>query len=687
MKKHDQTPILAYAITIFLSAFLLFQVQPMMGKMILPWFGGAASVWTACMLFFQSLLLLGYLYTHWVMRLLSPSRQSFLHIALLLLCLFFLPISPSESLKPQGSEDPTWLILYLLGVTIGLPYMVLSTTGPLVQAWFAKERSDVVPYRLFALSNLGSMLALLAYPLVIESALPTRMQSWMWSAFFVVFVLCCVYLSRRSLALAGASTAPSSNSQDSAEAPEAAPRLVQQLIWVALAACPSMLMVADTSFMTENIAPIPLMWVMPLALYLLTFIICFELPFLYKRVVWLPLFVLSLALLAYLPNLRMGEWPVSLSVGLNLLAFFVVCMVCHGELAGQKPNPRHLTGYYLMLSVGGFLGGFFVGVIAPYFFNSNYEYSVGLVLSAVVVLAALLGTALGMTPNWRTSAGVLGGAMSMALVWASVSHHQAKSEGVTWKARNFYGSLKMYEYGGYRRMLHGQIIHGQQYVSDDLRRRPTTYFTPASGVGLAMLAKGETGPLRVGVLGLGVGTLVAYGRAGDVYRLYEIDPLVIELAQEKFTYLSDTPAKLEIVLGDGRLQLEREPSQQFDVLVMDAFSGDSVPVHLLTLEAFQIYFKHLKHDGVLAMNVTNAFLDLVPVLKRAADHHGKHMRLLEHPGDQDLAFASRWVLITDSKDFFDQASLQAMREVEAPEGFAAWRDDYSSLLAVLKKTP
>ena len=687
MKKHDQTPILAYAITIFLSAFLLFQVQPMLGKMILPWFGGAASVWTACMLFFQSLLLLGYLYTHWVMRLLSPPRQSFLHISLLLLCLFFLPISPSESLKPQGSEDPTWLILYLLGVTIGLPYMVLSTTGPLVQAWFAKERSDVVPYRLFALSNLGSMLALLAYPLVIESALPTRMQSWTWSAFFVVFVLCCVYLSRRSLALGDASPTTPGMAKDNAEVSASAPTLGQQLIWVALAACPSMLMVADTSFMTENIAPIPLMWVLPLALYLLSFIICFEMASWYKRVVWLPLLVLSLALLAYLPNLRMGEWPVALSVGLNLLSFFVVCMVCHGELALQKPNPRHLTSYYLMLSVGGFLGGFFVGVIAPYFFNSNYEYSVGLVLSATVVLAALLGTSLGMTPNWRTSVGVLGGAMSMALVWASVSYHQAKSEGVTWKARNFYGSLKMYEYGGYRRMLHGQIIHGQQYVSDDLRRRPTTYFTPASGVGLAMLAKGEKAPLHVGVLGLGVGTLVAYGRAGDVYRLYEIDPLVIELAQEKFTYLSDTEAKLEIVLGDGRLQLEREPSQQFDVLVMDAFSGDSVPVHLLTLEAFAIYFKHLKTDGVLAMNVTNAFLDLVPVLKRAADHHGKNIRLLEHPGDQDLAFASRWVVITDSQDFFDQTSLQSMREVVAPPDFAAWRDDYSSLLAVLKKKP
>ena len=687
MKKQNQAPILAYAVTIFLSAFLLFQVQPMMGKMILPWFGGAASVWTACMLFFQSLLLLGYLYTHWMMRYLSTPRQSFLHIALLLLCLFFLPISPSEALKPQGSENPTGLILYLLGVTIGLPYMVLSTTGPLVQAWFAKERSDVVPYRLFALSNLGSMLALLAYPLVIESALPTRMQSWTWSAFFVVFVGCCVYLSRRSLALGDASPATPGMAKGIAEVPAPTQTLGQQLIWVALAACPSMLMVADTSFMTENIAPIPLMWVMPLALYLLSFIICFEMPSWYKRVVWLPLLVLSLAMLAYLPNLGIGEWPVSLSVGLNLLSFFVVCMACHGELALQKPNPRHLTSYYLMLSVGGFLGGFFVGVIAPYFFNSNYEFAVGLVLSAAVVLTALIGPAEGLARSWRIPVGVLGGAISMALVWASVSYHQSKSEGVTWKGRNFYGSLKMYEYGGYRRMLHGQIIHGQQYVSDDLRRLPTTYFTPASGVGLAMLAKGEKGPLHVGVLGLGVGTLVAYGRAGDVYRLYEIDPLVIELAQEKFTYLSDTPAKLEIVLGDGRLQLEREPSQQFDVLVMDAFLGDSVPVHLLTLEAFQIYFKHLKADGVLAMNVTNAFLDLVPVLKRAADHYGKHIRLLEHPGDQDLAFASRWVLITGNKDFFDQTSLQAMREVDAPKDFVAWRDDYSSLLAVLKKKP
>ncbi len=684
MKSNDSTPVAAYAVTIFLSAFLLFQVQPMMGKMILPWFGGAASVWTACMLFFQSLLLLGYLYTHWVMRHLSPQRQSLLHLALLLLCLAFLPISPSPDWKPQGAENPTLLILLLLTATIGLPYWVLSTTGPMVQAWFSRERTDVVPYRLFALSNLGSMLALLGYPLVMESSLPTRMQSWVWSALFGVFVVLCVYLSRRSLSLSkdGPLNAPNAPA-DKARPPTAG----QQLIWVSLSACPSLMMVADTSFMTENIAPIPLMWVMPLALYLLSFIICFELPAWYKRVVWLPLGVLALGLLAYLPHLNMGEWPMARSVGLNLCSFFVLCMVCHGELATQKPNARHLTQYYLMLSLGGFLGGFFVGVIAPYFFDSNYEFHVGLVLTAVVVFAALWPASMAKQALARHMGWGGGAAVCIALAWVSINYHLTKSEGVTWKARNFYGALKMFEDSGYRRMLHGQIIHGQQYNGDEWRRLPTTYFTPSSGVGMAILAKGEQGPLHVGVVGLGVGTLAAYGRAGDTYRLYEIDPLVIELAQQKFTYLSDTPAKLNMVLGDGRLQLEREPSQQFDVLVMDAFSGDSVPVHLLTLEAFAIYFKHLKPDGVLALNVTNAFLDLVPVLKVAADRYGKHIRLQEHPGDQALAYASRWILITGAPDIFGLPGLQSLQSVPPSPQFAPWRDDYSSLLSVLKKTP
>jgi len=686
MKLNDQTPIAAYGATIFLSAFLLFQVQPMMGKMILPWFGGAASVWTACMLFFQSLLLLGYLYTHWVLRHLSAQKQSLLHIVLLLACMFFLPISPSEAWKPQGFENPTLLILLLLTVSIGLPYLVLSTTGPLVQAWFSRERSEVVAYRLFALSNLGSMLALLAYPLAIESALPTRMQSWFWSALFMVFLVLCIYLSRRSLSL----SMPSE--QEALRDPGVAtksPSFGQKIIWVALAACPSVMMVADTSFMTENIAPIPLMWVMPLALYLLSFIICFEVPAWYKRIFWLPMLALALGMLAYLPHLHMGDWPIGWSVGINLGSFFVVCMVCHGELAAQKPHPRYLTMYYLMLSVGGFLGGFFVGVIAPNFFDSSYEFYVGLVLTALVVLLALLGQRGGVTALGRTLLIGGGGAICMALVWVSVSYHMTKSEGVTWKARNFYGSLKMFEYGGYRRMLHGQIIHGQQYGSDELRRLPSTYFTPNSGIGLAMLAKGEQGPLHVGVVGLGVGTLVAYGRAGDSYRLYEIDPLVIELAQQKFTYLSDAQAKLDIVLGDGRLQLEREPSQQFDVLVMDAFSGDSVPVHLLTLEAFEIYFKHLKSDGVLALNVTNVFLDFVPVLKVAADHYGKNIRLVEHPGNpgQVVAFPSRWILLTGKSEFFAHPSLHSLQTVAAPVNVVPWRDDYSSLQSVLKKNP
>ncbi|NBX54972.1 MAG: hypothetical protein EBQ82_02595 [Betaproteobacteria bacterium] len=682
MKSDDSTPLASYAITIFLSAFLLFQVQPMMGKMILPWFGGAASVWTACMLFFQALLLLGYCYTHWTMRYLSPQRQSLVHLALLLLCLAFLPISPSPDWKPQGFENPTVLILLLLFATIGLPYLVLSTTGPMVQAWFSRERTHVVPYRLFALSNLGSMLALLGYPLVLESSLPTRWQSWVWSALFVVFVVLCVYLSRRSLTLAKFTPLREQSAQTDADRP---PTAGQQLIWVALSACPSLMMVADTSFMTENIAPIPLMWVLPLALYLLSFIICFELPAWYKRVVWLPLGVVALGLLAYLPHLNMGEWPIGRSVGLNLCSFFVLCMVCHGELAAQKPNARHLTQYYLMLSLGGFSGGFFVGVIAPYFFDSNYEFYVGVVLTAAVVLAAMLPASLGLSPWGRRFSLGAGAALCIVLAWVSITYHRTKSEGVTWKARNFYGALKMFETPDFRRMLHGQIIHGQQYNSDVLRRLPSTYFTPNSGVGMAILAKGQRGSLHVGVVGLGVGTLVAYGREGDTFRLYEIDPLVIELAQQKFTYLGDTPAKFDIVLGDGRLQLDREPSQQFDVLVMDAFSGDSVPVHLLTLEAFAIYFKHLKPDGVLALNVTNAFIDLAPVLKVAADQFGKHIRLQEHPGDQDLAFASRWILITGENDFFEQPNLQSLSSVPPAAEFAPWRDDYSSLLSVLKK--
>lgn len=669
-----------YGLTIFLSAFLLFQVQPLIGKMILPWFGGSSSVWTTCMLFFQMVLLLGYLYSHWVVRFLSPARQSLLHVSLLLASLLLLPISPGEGWKPSGAENPTLGILGLLLATIGLPYFVLSTTGPLIQAWFARERSGQVPYRLFALSNFGSMLALLAYPVAIEPMFPTRWQSYMWSGLFCCFVVACSLLAWRGrkgepIALRQFEHGP-------------ALRWTDNLLWAALAACPSILMVADTSFLTENIAPIPLIWIAPLALYLLSFILSFERYGWYRRRVFLPLLVIALSVLAYLPTLGINALSLYVSMAINLSAFFVACMVCHGELTRLQPHPSQLTAYYLMLAVGGALGGFFVGVIAPYCFNSNYELSIGIILTGAVVAIAVVPRMNFSRPAWRSATIGFVVVLLLTLSWIRVGDHLEENEGAVVMARNFYGTLKVFddEARGYRTMFHGQIIHGRQSTIADQAGIPTTYYSPFGGAGKTLKIKQATGgKLRVGVIGLGVGTLVSYGRKDDYFRLYEIDPLVVDIARKDFSYLKNAAATTEIVLGDARLQLEREPGQQFDVLVVDAFSGDSVPVHLLTREAFALYFRHLKPDGVLAVHITNRFLDLDPVVQTAAAHFGKEVRLLDYDGKRDqLDFHSRWALLSSDKVFFSHAELAGAVEITSPPDYRSWRDDYSSIFAILK---
>jgi len=667
-----------YGLTIFLSAFLLFQVQPLIGKMILPWFGGSASVWTTCMLFFQMVLLLGYFYSHWVVRFLTPSRQSLVHGALLLVSLLLIPISPSADWKPTGAENPTLRILGLLTVSIGLPYFVLSTTGPLLQAWFARERSGLVPYRLFALSNFGSMLALLAYPIAVEPVFPTRGQSWLWSGLFACFAVSCGLLAWR-----GRKGKPIVV-QHHEEGP--APRWTDMVLWAALAACPSILMVADTSFLTTNIAPIPMLWVVPLALYLLSFILSFERHGWYRRIIFLPLLVVGLAALAYLPTLGLSEIPLYLSMAINLSAFFVACMVCHGELARLQPHPSHLTGYYLMLAVGGVVGGFFVGVIAPYWFNSNYELSIGIMLTGLVAALAIIPKAGFSRPLWRNASIASTAAVLLALGWVQVDEHLNEIEGAEVTVRNFYGTLQVFANpeGDYRSMLHGQIVHGRQHLAADKLDLPTTYYSTEGGAGRALQIKAASGPLRVGVVGLGVGTLVSYGRKGDYFRLYEIDPLVIDIARDNFSFLSRTAASTEIVLGDARLQLEREPAQQFDVLVVDAFSGDSVPVHLLTLEAFDQYFRHLKPNGVLAVHITNRFLDLQPVVKAAAEHFEKDVRLVSFEGDRDrLIFRSRWALISADRTFFSKPQLKDAVPIVARKNFQPWKDDYSSIFSIL----
>jgi hypothetical protein len=677
--KIDLRLTLHYGLTIFLSAFLLFQVQPLIGKMILPWFGGSAAVWTTCMLFFQSVLLLGYFYSHWVTRFLSPSRQSLVHGSLLLVSLLLIPISPSQDWKPMGAENPTLRILGLLTVSIGLPYFVLSTTGPLLQAWFARERSGLVPYRLFALSNFGSMLALLAYPVAVEPIFPTLWQSYLWSGLYACFAAACALLAWR-----GRNGVPIVQ-QAHHEGP--APGWTDKVLWAALAACPSILMVADTSFLTTNIAPIPMIWVAPLALYLLSFILSFEGRGWYQRKVFLPLLMLGLGALAWLPTLGISELPFYVSMGINLTAFFVACMVCHGELARLQPHPSHLTGYYLMLAVGGVAGGFFVGVVAPYWFNSNYELSIGIFLTGLVAAIAVIPNMEFSRPRWRGISIVLAMLGLPALAWIGIDEHLEETRGAEVTARNFYGTLQVFNNveGGYRTMLHGQITHGRQNTASDKLDLPTTYYSPDGGAGKAIQIKAARGPMRAGVIGLGVGTLVSYGRKEDYFRLYEIDPMVIAIAHRNFSFLARTAAATEIVLGDARLQLEREPAQLFDVLVVDAFSGDSVPIHLLTREAFAQYFRHLKPDGVLAVHITNRFLDLQPVVKTAADHFGRDVRLVSSEGiPEKMVLHSRWALISKDPAFFTAPQLSGATTIADPNGFQPWKDDYSSIFSILK---
>lgn len=678
---------LHYGLTIFLSAFLLFQVQPMLGKMILPWFGGSASVWTICMLFFQTVLLLGYCYSHWVVRHLRPMQQSLLHAALLLLSLAFLPIAPDAAWRPTGAESPTLRILGLLLVSIGLPYFVLSTTGPLLQVWFSRERFGLVPYRLFALSNFGSMIALFAYPTLVEPTLATRAQSLAWSSLFVVFATACALLAWRGRNGSASQPAVPETPVGHAVATPA-PGSSEMLLWAMLATCPSLLMVADTSYMTENIAPIPLLWVGPLGLYLLSFIFCFERHGWYQRRIFLPLVILALATLAYLPRLGVSGMALEWSVGINLIAFFVVCMVCHGELAKRQPTPEHLTVYYLMLALGGALGGFFVGVVAPALFNSNYELSVGIVLTACVSAWAALSALPERSARFRLPIRVGVGLFIVVLAVLRIDDHYEENEGADLITRNFYGTIKVFTnpQKGYRSMMHGQIVHGRQFITSGREQEPTTYYGTDSGVGHALRIKAAHGPIHAGLVGTGVGTLASYGRTGDRLRHYEIDPQVIAIARQRFSFLANSPAENTVVLGDARLQLSQEGDQDFDVLVIDAFSGDSVPAHLLTREAFELYTRQLKANGVIAVHITNRFLDLRPVLADGAHHIGHAARVIDGAADNDrLVYRSRWVLMSRDTAVFADPALKNAPVLSVTPAFKPWTDSYSSLLSVFSE--
>ncbi len=674
-----------YAVTILLSAFLLFQVQPIIAKMILPWFGGSAAVWTTCMLFFQLLLVGGYAYSHWSIRTLRPRAQTLVHLVLLVAGIAALPILPDASWKPVGEADPSLRILGLLAASVGLPYFLLATTSPLVQAWYARAERGALPYRLYALSNLGSMLALVSYPFVVEPWLPTRWQALGWSGGFVAFAIACGALAWRSRVA-------------SAEVPAAAeggvappPHLAEYALWAGLAAAASILLLAFTSHLSQNVAPIPFLWVLPLALYLLSFILCFEGRNWYSRKHYLPLLAAGFVGVCVTLHREYHNPQLWVMIPLYCVTLFVACMVCHGELASMKPHPRHLTAFFVAISVGGALGGVFVGLIAPRVFPDLYELPAGIVFTAALVAVVLARDRTGFPDERAHRAAVAGtaiftAALTTAFAWIYVD----LGSGMRVLTRSFYAALKVYDSGSgpdaMRVLTHGTITHGKQFIDPSRRDWPTTYYGDTSGVGRAIEAMRAGGPVKIGVIGLGAGTLVAYGRPGDAVRVYELNPQVVDLALKEFSYLGDTKARLDVVLGDGRLSLEGEPPQGFDVLAVDAFSSDSIPVHLLTAEAFAAYFRHLKPGGILAVHISNRYLDLKPVLKAAAAKLGREARIVEDESNGEKGtYGTTWVLFADSAGVFEQPPLEGVVEpLMSDRSVRLWTDDYSDLFQILK---
>jgi spermidine synthase len=774
-----------YGVTIFLSAFLLFQVQPLFGKFILPWFGGSPATWTTCVLCFQVLLLAGYVYAHLSVSRLSPRQQGTLHLVLLAGAVFFLPIVPSQGWKPTGLESPAWRILGVLAFTVGAPYLLLSSTSPLMQAWFARDWQDRSPYRLYALSNLGSLLGLLSYPFVVEPNLTLRMQAYVWSAMFLFFVVLagwCAWRIRRQ---------PAKDVIDDRPVMETAfevPRLFDRALWLLLPMCGSVMLLATTNEMSQDVAAVPFLWILPLSAYLLSFTITFDSPRWYWRPVWAVLLPICTAG-AYMA-MKMGtNLDLTIQVSLYCAALLACCMVLHGELARIKPGSQHLTAYFLSIAGGGALGALAVSFAAPLVLNGFYEFPVGLMLSCVlfalvlyrqvhreaspsatvahtIVLVLLLVAGIVIVRRFnadyleavnRYSRDVIGARVE-SLSWVSDENERwlwdvldeswqvagfatmalllpltmvrptrrhaafttlvaagivavtsgmiatsmvmaAQDAGAVESTRNFYGVLRVTQtVGGQpdtRTLQHGHITHGVQRLDNEGRHWPTTYYSENSGVGLAIgglrEARGNDG-LRIGVVGLGAGTLASYGRRSDYIRFYEINAAVTRLNARHFTFLTDSPADIEVSAGDARITMERERAagkpQAFDVLAVDAFSGDAVPLHLLTREAFGDYFYHLKPDGVLAMHVSNHYLDLGPLVRDLGEDCGKAAVMIENEADGTRTiYASTWVLVSSNASFLASDLVTSRTtpwdgRTERPK--LLFTDDYANIFRILR---
>lgn len=763
-----------FAFTIFLSAFLLFQVQPLIGRFILPWFGGSPAVWTTCLLFFQIALLGGYLYSHVLVRAVTVRTQTLIHTGVLLLSLAALPILPDPRLRPTGQEDPVMQILIVLSVTIGLPYFSTSTTGPLLQSWFSVTFPSVSPWRLFALSNLGSLVALISYPFVFEPRLSQTTQALWWSAAYVVFGLTAAATGiqvRRRLSrnhslqgnpvmgerVAGELATGESDPGISRRAAASGSfgTLVQRSCWVLLSLFPSVLLMATTNQICQEVAVVPFLWILPLALYLITFIVSFDRPQYYVRFLAVPLMLAFVggAVHCLSQGLSMSLW---MQVAILCGAMFFCCLCCHGELSRNRPESAQLTLFYLLVSVGGALGGVFSVLVAPRIFRGYWELHVGLLACSILASAGWLVAAetpftmflrrivmrgCPRIPARCVEAGtgpiprrfLLCAALATTL--SSLAHQLWQQAGETptsviHQRRDFYGILTVHELGvpspsddpspsgtdsdsgtdsgsgtdsdadgtasGYRALKNGRIMHGSQFLDKERQLVPTSYYCRGSGIDLAIRyahprRTGRT-PLHIGVVGLGTGSIAGWGRVGDRIRFYEINPAVLEIATTFFTYVTRTPATVSYAIGDARVQMEREfrdgGSQQFDVLAIDAFSSDAIPRHLITKECFELYFRHLKPGGILAVHVSNRFIDLQPIAHTlAVELEYAALRIdFDHKSEDagPLSAASTWVLLTRDEGFFQAPVIQSAASPWPQMPHLLWTDDFGSLWQVIR---
>jgi spermidine synthase len=664
---------LPYAATIFLSSFLLFLVQPIIAKQILPWFGGSAAVWTTCLVFFQSVLLAGYAYADLTLRL-GARRQAMLHVVLLAIALACLPIIASSGWKPQGEEEPITRILLLLVATIGLPYFLLSTTTPLLQSWYWRRFQSAVPYRLFALSNFASLLALLGFPLFFEPVFDLKQLGWGWSFLFAGFAILCA-------GTAWASVNGFEPGLQRAQKQVPPVEMQTQLLWLALAAMGSVMLLAVTNHITQNVSSVPFLWVLPLALYLITFILAFDHPRWYLRPVFLALLLVLLPAMAYyIPSLDLR-----VAAPIYFVGMFVACMVCHGELARLKPDPVQLTRFYLMMSLGGALGAVLVAIVAPLVLRGYFELGIALVLLGILFALRVRGLA---------RLGVV--AVLLATIFLVIRGAHDYSSNMRVMERDFYGVVRTADHYSpvpYRSMYHGAIMHGGQLLGDSFRNTPADYFSPGSGYGRVFTSLREMSPkrpLNVGVIGLGAGVIGAWMKPGDTLTFYEISPRVLDIARREFTYLADTSAKTEIVMGDGRLSLERAPARGYDVLGIDAFSGDSIPMHLVTREAMALYVKHVKPDGVIVFQATNRYIDLLPVVKRLAAEFGlEAINISDTPnaetGPEYWYSSTDQIIVTRNRKLLDWPRIdEAAEEIEERPELPVFTDAHHNLLRILK---